>query len=91
VPYSYSVYARDEEFLVIDGRYFRRNELWRSVIDRRTGNRVGEERLKRNFALVTYTPEPFRTAADPAPVGPLGEQIPQREPRWRGRGRPDAG
>ncbi|MGH3414634.1 MAG: hypothetical protein ACRDPH_16275 [Marmoricola sp.] len=35
---------------------FRRNEIWRDVIDRRTGNSLGKELLKRNCALVTYEP-----------------------------------
>ncbi|SDT16735.1 VanW family protein [Actinopolymorpha singaporensis] len=59
LPHSYSVYARDEQFLTLGGRHFRRNEIWRSVIDRRTGNRVREELLKRNFALATYVPKGF--------------------------------
>ncbi|RLV49397.1 vancomycin resistance protein [Nocardioides mangrovicus] len=54
---SYSVHARDEVFLRRrDGEVFRSNEIWRDVIDRRTGNRVGEELLKRNCALVKYVP-----------------------------------
>ena len=55
-PYSYKVFARGEEFLRKDGEIFRRNEIWRERIDRRTGERVGEELVKRNCALVTYTP-----------------------------------
>jgi vancomycin resistance protein VanW len=35
---------------------FRRNEIWRSRTDRRTGDTVGEELVKRNCALVTYVP-----------------------------------
>lgn len=54
--HSYSVYARDEEFLRLGGEYFRRNEIWRSVIDRATGRRVDEELLRRNCALVKYVP-----------------------------------
>ena len=50
--------ARGEQFLRLDGRMFRRNEIWRRVIDRRTGEQVGEERVKRNCALVVYTPGP---------------------------------
>jgi vancomycin resistance protein VanW len=54
--YSYSVHARDEEFVRRGDEVYRRNEIWRDVIDRRTGNRVGAELLKRNCALVTYVP-----------------------------------
>lgn len=55
--FSYKVGARDEEFLRKDGEDFRRNEIWRDVVDRRTGNVVGEELMKRNCALVKYMPE----------------------------------
>lgn len=57
LPHSYSVHARDEQFLQHEGRIFRRNEIWRTVIDRRTGRQLGEELLKRNCALVKYQPE----------------------------------
>ena len=49
-------YARGEQFLRHAGRVFRRNEIWRSRTDRRTGDTVGEELVKRNCALVIYTP-----------------------------------
>lgn len=80
---SYSADARDEHFFVHEGRYFRRNEIWRTVIDRRTGDHVAEERLKRNLALVTYVPEQFREPGSAPATGPLGEVVPVREPRWR--------
>jgi vancomycin resistance protein VanW len=54
--HSYRVAARDEAFLRYQGRVYRRNEIWRTVIDKRTGDVVGEELLKRNCALVTYLP-----------------------------------
>lgn len=54
---SYSVHARGEQFLRHQGRVFRRNEIWRDVFDRRTGNRIGEERLESNCALVVYEPD----------------------------------
>lgn len=54
--YSYSVFARDEQFVRLGAEYFRRNEIWRSVIDRRTGTQVDEELLRRNCALVKYVP-----------------------------------
>ena len=56
LPCSYRVAARHEQFLLHQGRHYRRNEIWRTVIDRRTGNTVGEELVKRNCALVTYLP-----------------------------------
>lgn len=56
LAHSYKVYAKHEQFLRRDGEHFRRNEIWRSLIDRRTGNVVGEELVKRNCALVKYLP-----------------------------------
>ncbi len=53
---SYRVFARDEQFLRYGADYFRRNEIWRTVIDTRTGNRLGEELVKRNCAQVMYRP-----------------------------------
>lgn len=58
--WAYSVAARDEAFLRHAGRTFRRNQIWRSVRDRRTGRPVREELLKRNCALVTYSPDESR-------------------------------
>ena len=68
VPTSYSVEARDEEFLRIDGRVFRRNEIWRTTRDKRTGQVVADELVKRNHALVRYLPplELIRDVSDPA-------------------------
>jgi len=54
--WSYRVQARDEAFLRYDGRVYRRNEIWRTVISKRTGTVAGEELLKRNCALVKYHP-----------------------------------
>lgn len=53
---AYRVAARGEEFLRVDGRVYRRNEIWRTRISRRTGDTLGEELLKRNCALVKYLP-----------------------------------
>lgn len=55
-PHSYSVYARDESFIRHGDRWFRRNEIWRDVIDRRSGDRLRAELVKTNCALVTYEP-----------------------------------
>jgi vancomycin resistance protein VanW len=56
VEHSYKVEARDEEFVRVGDRVWRRNEVWRTLIDRRTGAVVGEELLKRNCAVVKYPP-----------------------------------
>jgi vancomycin resistance protein VanW len=56
VEHSYKVEARHEEFVRVGGRVWRRNEIWRSLVDRRTGSVVGEELVKRNCAVVKYPP-----------------------------------
>ncbi len=60
LQHSYKVEARAEEFVRVRSRagdrVWRRNEIWRSLVDRRTGNHVGEELLKRNCAVVKYPP-----------------------------------
>jgi len=53
---SYRVHARDEAFLRYDGSVYRRNEIWRTAISKRTGNQLGDELLKSNCALVKYLP-----------------------------------
>jgi vancomycin resistance protein VanW len=55
-PHTYRVAARDEQFLRHEGRVFRRNEIWRTVLDRRSGDVVDEELVKQNCALLTYVP-----------------------------------
>ncbi|MEJ7629832.1 MAG: hypothetical protein WKF54_09595 [Nocardioidaceae bacterium] len=54
---SYSVYGQNERFYRVGGEHFRANQIWRTVIDRRTGNRLGEELVRSNCALVKYVPE----------------------------------
>lgn len=56
VEHSYKVEARHEEFVRRADRVWRRNEIWRSVVDRRTGVPVGEEQVRRNCAIVKYPP-----------------------------------
>lgn len=52
--FSYHVFERNHRFIERDGKNFRENEIWREVIDRRTGNRVREELLVKNFSEVKY-------------------------------------
>jgi vancomycin resistance protein VanW len=84
VQHSYKVEARNEEFIRIrhagSARTWRRNEIWRSLVDRRTGDVVGEELVKRNCAVVKYPP-PEHLVVDldqdgrPA-TGPVLAQLP---------------
>ena len=54
LPHSYKVFAREEEFLRLGKDTFRRNEIWRSVFDRKTGIHVCNEKIKSNCALLRY-------------------------------------
>lgn len=56
-PTAYRVEARGEQFLRREGRVYRRNEIWRTTIDKRTGEAVGVELLRRNCAWVKYLPD----------------------------------
>lgn len=38
--YTYHVFERNHRFIQQDDRVFRANEIWRSQIDKRTGNHV---------------------------------------------------
>jgi vancomycin resistance protein VanW len=54
LPLSYHVIEKDHRFVRREGKNYRSNEIWREVIDKRTGNRTDEELLVRNFAEVKY-------------------------------------
>jgi vancomycin resistance protein VanW len=70
---SYRVFARNERFYRLGSEHFRANEIWRTVIDRRTGNAIGEERLRRNCALVKYLPVDVPVTEIPAAAGGVAE------------------
>ena len=53
-PHAYHVIEKNHKFSGEDGKNYRENEIWREVIDRRTGNRVAEEMLVKNHAEVKY-------------------------------------
>jgi len=53
-PYSYHVVEKNHRFSTENGKNYRENEIWREMTDRRTGSRVGEEMLVKNFAEVKY-------------------------------------
>ena len=56
--HTWMVAARAELFVRRDGRVYRRNQMGRRDIDRRTGAQVGDELVKSNCALVVYEPGP---------------------------------
>ncbi|MBK6749189.1 MAG: VanW family protein [Acidobacteria bacterium] len=52
--YAYHVFEKNHRFIHEDGKNYRENEIWRELVDRRTGNRVAEEMLVKNHAEVKY-------------------------------------
>lgn len=55
-PIAYHVVEHGHRFVQDGDQVFRENELFRERIDRRTGERLGEELITRNRALVLYPP-----------------------------------
>lgn len=62
MPHSYHVTEKNHRFLSDGDRTFRENEIWRDVIDRRSGMRIREELIVKNRAEVKYELN-FSTAA----------------------------
>jgi vancomycin resistance protein VanW len=56
-PYSYHIEERNHAFLREGGKNYRRNEIWRTVIDKRTGKKTDEELMIRNYSEVKYALE----------------------------------
>jgi vancomycin resistance protein VanW len=54
LPYSYHLEERNHQFHHIEGKNYRENEIWRRVIDKRTGNVVQEQLMIRNYSEVKY-------------------------------------
>ncbi len=54
IPFSYHVFEKNHRFVQENERNFRENEIWRAIIDRKTGNKVNEELLVKNYAEVKY-------------------------------------
>ncbi|HTH51385.1 MAG TPA: VanW family protein, partial [Pyrinomonadaceae bacterium] len=53
-PHSYHIVEKNHRFVSQNGKTYRENEIWREVIDRRSGDRVGEELIAANHAEVKY-------------------------------------
>lgn len=54
MPHTYHITEKNHRFLRNGEKTFRENEIWREVIDRRTGNLIREELLVKNHAEVKY-------------------------------------
>lgn len=53
-PLSYKIEEREHRFFRRQQTPYRANELWRRVIDRKTGNTIQEELMMKNVAEVKY-------------------------------------
>lgn len=51
---SYHISQEKQAFVRQDGQVFREGEIWRSVVDKRTGNCLERQLLQKNHALVLY-------------------------------------
>ena len=56
-PYTYHVVELDPHFVKVGDDYFRRNQIYRKVIDKKTGNTVSAQLIKESDAKVLYPPE----------------------------------
>lgn len=54
LPYSYHVFEKNHRFVQSDDKNFRENEIWRARRDRRSGDKIDEELLVKNFSEVKY-------------------------------------
>jgi vancomycin resistance protein VanW len=54
LPYSYHLEERNHQFHKVEGKNFRENEIWRRVIDKRTGDVVQEQLMIHNYSEVKY-------------------------------------
>lgn len=53
-PYAYHMEERNHRFIKEKGKNYRQNEIWRKVVDKKTGNYVKEELLIKNYSEVKY-------------------------------------
>ena len=56
---SYHIFEKNHKFLKIENLFFRQNEIWRNCIQKKNGNIIKTELLKKNYARVTYEPENY--------------------------------
>ena len=54
---TYKIYEEKHRFLRRGGEFFRTNEIWRRVMERKTGRYLRDEKIKENFVRVMYVPE----------------------------------
>lgn len=54
LAFSYHIFEKEHAFYQRDGKNYRRNEIWRKTVDKRTGDSLKEEMLLKNNAEVKY-------------------------------------
>ena len=60
LDYAYHVVENDHQFLKMDGKYYRKNEIWREkILKFESGKVIDNELITKNFARVTYEPEKY--------------------------------
>lgn len=59
VAETYRIFERDHRFIRRDGVFYRANEIWRHVMERKTGRSLRDEPIKSNFVRVMYEPETY--------------------------------
>jgi vancomycin resistance protein VanW len=62
LDFVYHVFEKDHQFLKIEDKFFRKNEIWREKLMKFQGGKIAAtELLTKNFARVTYTPAEYVT------------------------------
>lgn len=65
LDYAYHVEERNHEFIHSEGKYFRKNEIWRNKIHKhKSGLLLATELITKNCAEVKYIPDAFKTEED---------------------------
>lgn len=59
LDFAYHVFEKDHQFLKIRNKYFRKNEIWRKIISRKSGEILETELVTKNFAEVKYVPDAY--------------------------------
>jgi vancomycin resistance protein VanW len=54
---TYKIYEERHRFLKRGELFFRSNEIWRRVMERKIGKHLRDEKIKENFVRVMYVPE----------------------------------
>jgi vancomycin resistance protein VanW len=60
LPNSYHIFERDHRFVKLGTDYYRRNEIWKRINDKRTGNVLAEICMVKNNARLSYVPNEWQ-------------------------------